>query len=473
VRLTSVLPDVDPSGQLFDEPPVDGPVAITRIARIPGDALPFALCVSVTARPGLEVSVALGNIVLADHGASIDGEPLAALPPDPPPFAGDTQNVGDCCNPPVIIRPPLRYNPFLGQFPLTHGFDLESLLAVPVTVDEGFWSAAALRALDVRDADALVGLIGTRGTQSQPWTVQRDLLASDAGATDFVAEVTDDGRARLRFGDGTHGQRPDQGTTFAANYRVGNGASGNVGADTLAHLDMVPALAINSLTNPLAAFGGTEAEDVEAARRDAPQAFRTQERAVTAADYAAAAERRADVQRAAATFRWTGSWYTVFVTADRVGGAAIDAPFETRLRRHLERFRIAGYDLELDAPRFVALDVELHLCVKVGHFRSDVLQAARAVLSSRLLADGTLGLFHPDNFTFGRPVYLSRIIAAAQSLAGVESVRVDRFQRLIEPNPATLADGVIPIGRLEIAQLSNNPNFPDQGRLLVTAGGGQ
>ena len=72
-------------------------------------------------------------------------------------------------------------------------------------------------------------------------------------------------------------------------------------------------------------FGGTDFEDVEAARRDAPQAFRTQERAVTAADYAAAAERRADVQRAAATFRWTGSWHTVFVTADRVGGAALIA----------------------------------------------------------------------------------------------------------------------------------------------------
>ena len=75
-------------------------------------------------------------------------------------------------------------------------------------------------------------------------------------------------------------------------------------------------------------------------------------------------ERRADVQRAAATFRWTGSWYTVFVTADRFGGAAVDAPFKARLRRHLERFRMAGYDLEVDGPRYVALDVTLHICVQ-------------------------------------------------------------------------------------------------------------
>ena len=93
------------------------------------------------------------------------------------------------------------------------------------------------------------------------------------------------------------------------------------------------------------------------------------------------------MQRAAATFRWTGSWHTVFVTADRFGGAAVDAPFEARLRRHLERFRMAGYDLEVDAPRFVALDVALHVCVKPDYFRAArCSQAVRAVLVERAAA---------------------------------------------------------------------------------------
>jgi len=216
-----------------------------------------------------------------------------------------------------------------------------------------------------------------------------------------------------------------------------------------------------------------EPEDVEAARRDAPEAFRTQERAVTPADYAVAAERSGEVQRAAATFRWTGSWHTVFVTADRPGGIEVDAPFETRLRRHLERFRMAGYDLEVDGPRMVALDVALHICVKRGHFRSEVLRAVKRVLSAERLSDNTLGTFHPDNFSFGDPVFLSRIVAAAQAVEGVDSVRVDRFQRLIGPSPTSLEDGVIGTSRLEIAQLANNPNFRERGRLLLAAGGGQ
>ena len=131
------------------------------------------------------------------------------------------------------------------------------------------------------------------------------------------------------------GRRPDGGTAFAAVYRVGNGPRGNVGAGALAHVVSGEA-AIEAVTNPLAARGGRAPETIEEVRQNAPVAFRTQERAVTPDDYARVAERHPDVQRAAATFRWTGSWHTVFVTADRFGGAAVDTRLEARLRRHLE-----------------------------------------------------------------------------------------------------------------------------------------
>jgi predicted phage baseplate assembly protein len=229
----------------------------------------------------------------------------------------------------------------------------------------------------------------------------------------------------------------------------------------------------NVVRNPMAAAGGAQPEEIEAVRRDAPQAFRTQERAVTAADYAAAAERRADVQRAAASFRWTGSWHTVFVTPDRFGGRDVDAAYEARLRRHLERFRMAGYDLEVTAPKFVPLDIALHVCVKQDYFRADVLQAVAEALSSAVRSDGQTGLFHPDNFSFGQPVYLSRVIAAAQAVQGVDSIRADRFQRMVNPSPVSLQDGLIGIGGLEIAELANNPSFRERGKLDLVAGGGK
>jgi hypothetical protein len=163
----------------------------------------------------------------------------------------------------------------------------------------------------------------------------------------------------------------------------------------------------------------------------------------------------------------------VFVAADRLGGAAVDAHFAARLRRHLERFRMAGYDLEAEDARNVALDVTLHLCVLPDYFRGEVVRAVQAALGSGVLADNRLALFHPDNFTFGQPVYLSRIVAAAQAVAGVQSVEVRRFERLGQPDTLPMAAGVLPMGRLEIAQLAGDPNFPERGRLTLEAGGGK
>jgi hypothetical protein len=475
VRLTAVTLSSDPSGGLFEPQPVDAPLDVTEIEWDAADALPFALCLSVTERPGVDISIALGNIVLADHGMTIADEDLGVVPKSGLQVASAAPS-GSCDKPPPVVVPP-RFRPVLAQAPLAHGFDLAALLAVPIADDEAWWPASSLLAIDPRTATpriaSLTGTAELPGALPEPWTPRRDLLASAADATDFVVEIDDALRAHLRFGDDAQGQRPDIGTRFAATYRIGNGPSGNVGTEAIAHIVSATGGVFTKVFNPMPAAGGVGPEDIEAARRDAPEAFRTQERAVTPADYAAAAERRPDVQRAAATFRWTGSWYTVFVTPDRFGGGAVDALFGTRLRSFLERFRMAGYDLDVNAPRYVPLDVALHVCVAAAYFRADVLQQVQAVLSSQVLPDGTLGLFHPDNFTFGQPVYLSRVIAAAQSVEGVDSVRADSFARLGVPNATSLAQGVIPIGGLEIAQLANNPSFPERGRLVVEAGGGQ
>jgi predicted phage baseplate assembly protein len=333
-------------------------------------------------------------------------------------------------------------------------------------------SAAATIAADPRAAQPAVELESTLLAETETWSPEPDLLSSDADAARFVVEVENDGSATLRFGDDVHGRRPETGTAFAATYRIGNGVAGNIGAGSIAHVATLNG-AIVGATNALAAAGGTDPEPAEAVRRDAPEAYLVQERAVTADDYARMTERDAHVQRAAATFRWTGSWYTVFVTADRVGGGVVDRPFEDEVLAELEPYRMAGYDLEVDSPRFVPLQVALHLCVEPDYFRSDVKAAVLDVLSSGARTDGTLGFFHPDRFTFGSPVYLSAIVAAAQGVEGVESVTPVTFQRQRDPATSALDTGVLEMGRLEIARLDDDPSFPEHGVLVLTAGGGK
>ncbi len=262
----------------------------------------------------------------------------------------------------------------------------------------------------------------------------------------------------------------------------GSGTAGNIGADAIGRLVLPAGINADDVVrvwNPLAAVGGTEPEVLEDVRLHAGQAFRTQERAVTDADYAAVTDRHPDVQRSAATRRWTGSWHTVFVTTDRRRGAVIDTGFEADIRQFLEPFRLAGHDLEVDAPRFVPLDIALTVCARAGHVRADVERALLEAFGASDLPDGGHGFFHPDAFTFGQPVYLSRIVARAMSVPGVDWVDVDdtdgkpnRFRRWGQPPRDEIAAGQIDMGRLEIARLDNDPNRPENGRLEFYLRGG-
>jgi len=94
-------------------------------------------------------------------------------------------------------------------------------------------------------------------------------------------------------------------------------------------------------------------------------------------------------------------------------------------------------------------------------------------LSNRALAGGRRGLFHPDNLSFGEGVFLSRIVAAAQSIEGVESVTVTSLERLFEGPKGELESGVLALGPLEVAQLDNDPNYPERGVLALDVRGGR
>ncbi|MDF5753129.1 baseplate J/gp47 family protein [Spongiactinospora sp. TRM90649] len=505
VRLTHVVPAQDPSGGRFLNPPTAGAVAVTRIAWDAADRPPFPVCVSAPAAGGRPVSVAWGNVIVADHGRTMPDEPLGTVPQPHLSYAGVT--------PPRAV--PARYRPRLRFGPLTRAVEVNPPVLATTERDAGVMADLAARNPSSRVRDWLAGHgvefrhapLVVRGAHDEwsvsdgetvvriragsadevtvlarpipaahvtaatprrasprieltdgtnTWHPRWDLLASDAAAAEFAVESEHDGSTCLRL------NRPVPGTAFTARYRTGNGVSGNVGANTLVH--MASTAGVVTVTNPMPAAGGHEPETGDEIRRDAPAAYLVQERAVTPADWEEVATRHPDVQRATATWRWTGSWHTVFLTVDRVGGADVDDVFERELRAGLERYRLAGYDLEINGPRYVPLEIGLHVCVAEGHLRTAV---RREVLNA------LTGLFHPDRLTFAQPVYLSPVYATAQAVPGVSSVHAYLFRRLHSPGGGGLAAGVLRMGRLEIARLDNNPNFPERGKLTLTIGGGR
>jgi hypothetical protein len=470
VRLTRV--------QAFDASnnPLTDPLTTDQITEIEwdaGDALPFPLCISSKtdadhgARFVPDVSVARGNIVLVDHGMTRPPEELP-LVPQPRLFF---QRSGTACDRGDPEALPPRYRPALALGPLTQAAPLTT--AQPTTPPAPRPPASASLISDPHAALPAITLVGqVHADPPVPWHARLDLLNDGPADPVFVAETEADGIAYLRFGDGQHGSRPESGTAFTVTYRVGVGVAGNVGREAIAHI-LSSVTAITAVRNPMPATGGIEPESMEDVRQRAPSAFRTQQRAVTESDYAEVTQRHSDIQRAAATFRWTGSWHTVFLTPDRLGGRRVDAGFRTDVRDFVEPFRMAGHDLDVDEPRFVPLEVQMDVCVKPDYFRGEVKAALLEVFSNRVLPDGSPGVFHPDNFTFGGTVYLSKLYAAAQAVDGVESVNVTVFGRLGVTDPGPLESGELLLNRLEIARLDNDPTFPERGVFKLEMRGGK
>ncbi|MGC2403623.1 MAG: putative baseplate assembly protein [Acidobacteriaceae bacterium] len=379
----------------------------------------------------------------------------------------------------VGVPLPVTVEQFLNLSPDTAATQIDDESAL-VTVDsfaqmpDTSLSAYDLMNFDASAAAPAITLSGTSGVTTTIWTPLPDLLESESTDPVFVVEVEYTGVATLRFGDSTNGMMPDSGTVFTADYRIGNGSAGNVGANSILYIGSTDAqIASAQCTNPLPATGGTDPETDDQIRRRAPRAFLTQERAITMADYESFADANPKVEQAVASLRWTGSWYTVFIAVEPLSGGSLTSALKKKVQGYVNQFRLAGQDLQLDSPDYVSLQITLQVCVDPDYFQLDVQKAVMQVLGSQMLPDGQTGYFYADNFTFGQPVYLSPIYTAALAVPGVMSVNATVFQPQGVNTTQYLSIGEIPLGSLQIARLANDPSYPDHGQLTLCMQGGK
>lgn len=436
---------------------------ITRVTWDIVDKLGFPLCVSSKLTKGTRkdeyesaVSVVRCNLVLAYHGRTIRDE----LHPGPQ----------------EQVHPNLRrvHRVQLKEGPLS--------FRIPVTKDNGSLTPEKnLFAAGPRNAEAQItrlSLVRDGTNESDGWQLVPDLLDSGPFDPDFMVETRNDGRAFIRFGDGEFGMAPADGSKIQVTYRVGMGAGGNSGEGTLVHVVNPGTVAfwpdIIAVRNPLPAWGGIEPETINQVKLLAPKTFHAEQfRSVTEDDYARATEKHPEVDKAVANFRWTGSWHTVFITIDPLGNTEVTPELEARVRSHITRYKLAGYDIEIDPPVYVPLEVEINVCAARNHFRAHVKTAVLEALSNRVFPDGQKGFFHPDNFTFGQSLYISRLYEALEQVPGVDSAEVIVFKRHAKSENLELTQGFISMGRVEIVRLDNDPSFPENGVLHLNMLGGK
>ncbi|MFI7132191.1 putative baseplate assembly protein [Nonomuraea sp. NPDC050153] len=501
VRLTEV--------EELDDPVYDQP--LLRVSWACADALTFDLCLASIGGEECclfeDVSVARGNVVLVDHGATGTGRltvpggelgpvrceglgrpgrdpvrvrfepelPLAPLTRRAPYPAPETVAAGQAL---TLAGIPTGSAPRPRQVARLARLTAQARLGLPLDADDAAevaatWGAGAELDPDGPVAAGPASAALTQDPRTAPaqlwltsdgvtWTVRADLIGSGPEDPHVVVEVDDEGRSHLRFGDGTYGRGVRPGQHFDLRMRIGNGTAGNVGPEAVAHLVAARPIAVpvTGVRNPLAATGGIDPEPVADARLLGPTAYRHRlVRAVTAEDYATIAAAQPGVQSAATDLAWTGGWYEADVAIDPLRGRCGEEFSLEAARTRLEQVRRIGHDLRADPPRQVAVDLGLRVCLAVTASRS----AATVALRARL-GDAPGGMFDPDRLTFGTGLYVSRILAEAMAVPGVVSASVVRLARTVSTGPPVPAGGALAFGPLEI---------PSAGTLTLDLVGGR
>lgn len=278
----------------------------------------------------------------------------------------------------------------------------------------------------------------------------------------------------LRFGFEGFGQAPNGGDVYDVTYRIGVGSTGNVAAEAIHTVDSTASIYLAAVRNPFIVTNGADQESSLHIQRMAPQAFRAvQYRAVRPADYVAAAKTLPWVLNAGTAFRWTGSWLTVFNTADPRGNTPVTESHQISLVELLNRRKLAGYESYAPPPKLVALDLIITVCAITGWLESDVEAGVLARLANAKLANGTAGFFYADAFTFGTPLYKSALAAAIQSVPGVDGVLDIEYRRRGASNIFQPLPDILPLGTSEILRIENDRSYPERGTLRVIAKGGR
>lgn len=263
-----------------------------------------------------------------------------------------------------------------------------------------------------------------RETASLAW-----LGPNDRG---FVTRTDDAGQTQLVFGDGERGARLPSGVQNVRSvYRNGIGAPGNVKAEQISLLATRP-LGVKAVINPLRSSGGTDREDRDLARSNAPLAVMSLDRLVSVSDYADFTRTFAGIAKAVATRASDGQREFVLLTIAGVDDAPIDKTSDLyrNLLAALRKLGDPDLPLRVEPRELLALVLSGSVALLPDYSWEPVAAAVRSTL---------LQSFGFGQRALGQSVRLAEVISAIQGVRGVAYVDVDTFGAV--PEKVTGSDG--------------------------------
>ena len=282
---------------------------------------------------------------------------------------------------------------------------------------------------------------------------QRLAPATDSSAARAAAHVfaLNPESGEIRFGDGAHGARPPESAVIRASYDYSLGAEGNVGAKVI---NTTPAVLPGFVVeNPIATWGGADAETVAEGEKQVSRYLQHRDRLVTAEDFRVITLRTPGVS--VGRVEVLPAYHPDFGGAEVPGVVTLlvipeydplqpDAPlprkpFLDAICRHLDPRRLLTTEVVLRGPDYRGVWISIGIKVAAGYNESEVTEAVtvaiRAFLAATKGGRQTLpedpsvllaGVATSENgWKLGKAVVAMELAAVANRTRGVEFVQED------------------------------------------------
>jgi hypothetical protein len=335
---------------------------------------------------------------------------LTIAPPLPVPLRRDTVVVYANV---VLASHGETVSQVLGNGDASQPFQTFELKQVPLTYRAAPNETGARAELTIRVADVA-------------WKERSTMYGAAPQERAYVLSLDEQGRQLVRFGDGLAGARLPSGiNNVRALYRKGLGLAGNVAAEKLTQLMSRP-LGLKSVTNPIAAQGGTDREEEADARQTMPLYTRTLGRAVSLLDFEDYARAFSGIAKAQVSVLHLGSETVAAVTIAGPAGSPVTAssPVWTNLATAFRENGDPFVPVRLVTHRASTFHLGLRVQCDSDRDSSQVLAAVEAALRSA---------FAFDRRELGQAVQQSEVIAVAQAVPGVTAIDLVRLYGGTEP----------------------------------------
>ncbi|MGE5859102.1 MAG: hypothetical protein ACM34J_01015 [Ignavibacteria bacterium] len=229
----------------------------------------------------------------------------------------------------------------------------------------------------------------------------------------YIVRQDDKGDSIVIFGDGEHGARLPSGVNnIIANYRFGAGeACPPAGSITQI---AKPAKGLSSVKNPVAAYGGSDAETSKNIRCYAPNSALILGRAVSIQDMEAVAGGAPGVRAVKSEWRWHSKKQCPSIHIWYIGEKGIESIISQRLRN------ISDPSTSFIVEQAQSIPVVLSIAIEIDtrFIEIKVLTQVREFLMNK-----ETGLLSPENIGIGLPLYRSRIFESVLKIPGTLAIR--------------------------------------------------